>query len=468
MLDPLNYQYVAKQIVDEKLIGGNFQKIDTFMIGVVSIDDLGKKTGQVFPTMYSMFVTYLEEDSKSLNSQASAAYKIVFFLNFVIKKARQGDRDFKSYCENGVFGLTRLHGAKFITFLTLDKESATETVQGYDWAMNRFYHYLTEMGWIEEKITFRYTDDKQESWPSIFKDPKLHAQYPTTNTQRKKKGKKKDFGKDRYKLMFHFLQIARRVSPRIAFALCLMFFGGLRRGEVVNITKDEIKAIKGESLSVQIKDNRRKLFGDQLHNFQAEFPKRLNYIGTDLANQTILDNDLLWEIYEDHEKTLKNLKLKGQIKNKHAYFFNSEGNAMSGQSLDDEFKKVKDVFLNGDEDHVGLVGHPDFDSYNNSIWGCHIGRGVFTNILIDMGLSITQISIARGDTSTESVMAYVDQLSTNEALQKVIEHLNTTTIGKMNKEIQNTPVENFGVIDKDLITVQWKEGLYKREKRRFG
>jgi len=103
--------------------------------------------------------------------------------------------------------------------------------------------------------------------------------------------------------MFRFIEIAKKVTPLSAFAFCLMFFGGLRKGEVVNITRKDI-TIKGESLSVQIKDNRRKLFGEQLHSFQTEFPKRLNYLGTDLANQTILDNDLLWEIYEEHELML--------------------------------------------------------------------------------------------------------------------------------------------------------------------
>lgn len=461
-----NYQFVTKQISDEKLVGGNYEKIDTIMIGIVPTSDSGKKIGNVFPTLYSMFVTHMEESGKSLNSQISAASKIVYFLNFVTQRARQGDQDFESYREKGVFGLTRLHGAKFITFLTLEKESAKETVQAYEWALNRFYHYLIKMGWIEEKFEFRYIDGKKESWPSIFKNPKLHAQYPSSQTQRRKKAKKKDFGEDRYTFIFRFLEIARKVAPRAAFAFCLMFFGGLRKGEVVNITMKDIKAIKGESLSVQIRDNRRKLFGEQLHSFQTEFPKRLNYLGTDLANQTILDNDLLWEIYEEHELMIKSLDKQGKIRNKHAYFINAEGNAMSGQSLDDEFRKVKQVFLNGDNDHVGLVGHPDYDAYTLSRWGCHICRGVFTNILIDMGLSITQIAIARGDTSIESVMDYVDRLETNHALKTVIEHLNAITKEERDKEIQTIPLRRMGQIDNQIILTCWKNGVYKRAKGR--
>jgi hypothetical protein len=233
-----------------------------------------------------------------------------------------------------------------------------------------------------------------------------------------------------------------------------MFFGGLRRGEVVNITKEDIEAIKGESLTVQIRDNRHLLFA-RLRDTKAEFPKRLNYLSTDLARQTILDNPLLWEVYEEHEKMLEILRIKSEIRNAHAYFVDSYGNAMSGKVFEKQFSKVKKVFLYGNKAHEGLAGHKQFRDLTNSYWNSHIGRGIFTNFLIDMGLSITQIAIARGDRSTKSMMEYIDKLGTQKAVKKIIE------------EIRNFPVEKMGLIEKDILKIHWKDGVLHREQHEF-
>jgi len=445
----MNCVYVTKEITDEELIQGRYKKIKTSMIGVKAIIGDGKKLEQVYPSPYSMFITHLQNKGNSLNTQGSASAKLIVFLNFLTEEARKVNPEFLSYREKGVFGLTRVHGAKFITHLTY-KGSAINTVQNYEWVLNQFYKYLTDMEWIEEKIVFGYKDDG--SWHSIFKDAKLKARYPSKDTVSKRLPKRKDFGKDRYRLIVHFLQIARSVAPQIAFAICLQFYGGLRRGEVVNLTRREINAVKGESLSVQIRDNRSLLFS-RLRDTKAEFPKRLSYLGTDLANQTILDNDLLWEIYQEHEEMLESLRGKGKIKNVYAYFVDSFGEAMSGKVYNKHFNRVKKVFLYGDKDHEGLAGHKDYTFFTRSYWSSHIGRGVFTNFLLDMGLSITQISIARGDRSTSAVMEYVDDQLTSEALTKAIE------------ELKSTPVEKMGVIDRDLLKVHWKDGVLKRERK---
>ena len=42
-------------------------------------------------------------------------------------------------------------------------------------------------------------------------------------------------------------------------------------------------------------------------------------------------------------------------------------------------------------------------------WSTHIGRGIFTNFLLQVGATIPEIAIARGDKNLSSVMSYVEE-----------------------------------------------------------
>ena len=50
-----------------------------------------------------------------------------------------------------------------------------------------------------------------------------------------------DFGENRYELVQRFIKITQDVAPDIALGICFQFFGGLRTGEVVNLTKEAIE-----------------------------------------------------------------------------------------------------------------------------------------------------------------------------------------------------------------------------------
>lgn len=64
-----------------------------------------------------------------------------------------------------------------------------------------------------------------------------------------------------------------------------------------------------------------------------------------------------------------------------------------------------------------------------------------------MDLSVLQIAIARGDTSIESVLDYVDAKTT-------IYH-----IGGIQNELHNVPKETFGSIDQTVYKNKWKNGV---------
>ncbi|MGO4275928.1 site-specific integrase, partial [Paenibacillus sp. TAF58] len=231
-----------------------------------------------------------------------------------------------------------------------------------------------------------------------FSHPMFETEYPSRGTQKNSKPKLKDFGENRYLLTIEFIEKARVIAPEIAFGICLQFYGGLRRGEVVNITRGNIIEKFRTSMNIEIRDNRHLLF-QHLRDTSKENPKRLNYLQIQMANQTILDNELLWEVYEDHLKTLKINGERNEIKDYSALFVDQDGKAMSGNVYERKFKKVKKYFL---QELKGVESREeDFVLLSESYWGTHIGRGNFTNFLFDMGLTITQIAIARGDSSID-------------------------------------------------------------------
>lgn len=192
-------------------------------------------------------------------------------------------------------------------------------------------------------------------------------------------------------------------------------------------------------MEVQIKDNRNKFFS-RLKDTKSENPKRLNYLQTDMVRQTILDNDLVWEVYRKHHKRLDYMIKSGKCKNHSALFLNGDGEPMSGKVYDRRFQKVKKAFLDS------LMGHKDYELLSGTFWSTHVGRGVFTNMLIDMGFTPTQLAIARGDRSLTSAMEYIDQTLTTEQIQQAV------------NEFKDYPTEKLGVIDYDHVK-KWKKKL---------
>jgi len=447
-----NYKYITKELVYDKIMtDGTVLKIRIPMICTIAIDEQEKKIGQAFPSPLVNFIINISNKGKkggSLGTQKNAASKLARFLNFVLKKARLADGDiddeYESFREKGIFGLTRKHGVLFLNSLTYQR-ALTSTFEAYEWLLNRFYNFLSKNGLIGENILFAYKDAAGKEWPSIFEGlEELALERPTRQTENDKAlPKLKDFGRDRRFLISRLLQIAKIIAPEIAFALCLMIFGGLRIGELVNLREQDIRAVFGETFSVQISDNRPTLF-KHLKDSQSCAPKRINYLKVNLATQTILDNDLVWSLYKEHEKHIESLRKQGKLDSHDVYFPNSIGRQLSGRSLNRKFDRVWKVFLNGNKTIDSLVLHPDYNTIHNSYCGTHICRGLFTNLLLDMGLTITQVAIARGDRSINSVMQYVDKMMTSEAIQAVI------------SELKKTPIEKIGHIDPETVKNRWK------------
>ena len=327
--------------------------------------------------------------------------------------------------------------SRYITHLSLKGLQKT-TVEQYEKYLSAFYVYLKKMNLIDEEFAIEEKKNHKGEIinKSVFREPYLETRFPSQETRKNRAAKLKDFGEERVELTAHFIKIAMDIAPDIALGLCFQFYGGLRRGEVVNVDRGGLIVSHGESMEVQIRDNRKKFFS-RLKDTKAENPKRLNYLNINLAKQTILDNDLVWLVYDKHMKQLDIMFKNGKCKNASALFLDKDGNPMSGKVFDKQFKKVKIAFLDS------LMGHKDYDLIADTFWLTHIGRGIFTNTLIDMGFTPTQLAIARGDRNINSALKYIDETLTTEQIREAV------------NEFKKYPVEGLGLIDyKDVK--KWK------------
>ncbi|MDY0409010.1 hypothetical protein [Paracerasibacillus soli] len=150
------------------------------------------------------------------------------------------------------------------------------------------------------------------------------------------------------------------------------------------MTRQNIKE-QGNGLILEIRDNQELLFPDikNTSHIQVKNPR----------NQSLLMNNLMLNIYKEHLEGLENLMNKG-VYNNPAYLFSGRtGLPITGKQYHLRFMKVKKAFLRAlsMEENIG-----DYALLAENSWSTHIGRGVFTNFLLDLGLNPTQIAIARG------------------------------------------------------------------------
>ncbi len=315
------------------------------------------------------------------------------------------------------------HGAYYISHLT-SKGLSRDSVLQQENVLTQFYIYLQEKNILDHKkfqIEYIKKTRYKSYAKSLFRNSSISIQIPPLNNRKKYQNKLKDFGTDRYDLIRLFLNSAQETAPEIAFGIALQFFGGLRRGEIVNLTVPDLEVKLHESMLVRIRDNRDVLF-NHLADTRAEYPKRVNYLPRHLSQQIVLVNPTVWGLYLNHIELIQRRKTtnNGYL----ALFTDKIGNPISGRNYDRKFKLIKENFLST---LYNLERYEDYIRMTNGSWSTHIGRGCFTNILFNMGLSPTQIAIARGDRNINSAMDYVDNINAYNALTKTVNQISKIT-----------------------------------------
>lgn len=216
---------------------------------------------------------------------------------------------------------------------------------------------------------------------------------------------------------------ARKYDPMIALGIALQAYGGLREGEVVNLTRSSLQMIDTGfghigDIKINLMDE-----ADFAKNYQGkcEFGHikkyRIQQIYPDFIQQIV-------ELYDEHDSLL-GLK-QASSHPKAPLFINSQGNPMTVDSYCGRVKKLfrdnfvpalKKIcmtdgswaenapFIEAWEDKIS----PDGKKVRGEFPGCHMFRHWFTMYLLgDTTLSHDEIAhVWRGDSSSEAMDAYI-------------------------------------------------------------
>lgn len=217
-----------------------------------------------------------------------------------------------------------------------------------------------------------------------------------------------------------FLRTAVSISPSIAFAIYLSIFGGLRAGEIVNITMSDLTPYgdqygKGGLLILLSTRNLRTDIKDTSGTSRVK---------RDRKQFVYSANGLLSILYQDHILELQNKLGRDDLELECPLFMNRDGKALSGKSLRDLFHKVKRQFLQ----ELSSSSNPDdvITSINlqSTRWSFHIGRGTFTNLLAKVAKNPYDIALPRGDQNIRSSLTYIsDHSETKKRIEELIDKI---------------------------------------------
>lgn len=399
-----NYEYFVretklKEIVDKVTVNRT----------VISIGIRNKIDGTIAPSPLTDFIIkFYETLDGRLNTIKAPANVLTRFLNFVNSKIDENDPDFTGLRHEGIKGLNLQHASRFLTHQAVTKGNKRETINYYENYLSKFYVFLHAQGLTNNysvtdgKILTRY-GEKRIKYVN-FNDAAEPPIKPPKNQGGQNFKKLKDFGENRIIIVNEFIAVANSLYPEIALGIALMFYGGLRRGEVVNLTRDSIRFEHNSFCIVEIRNRTNVLFAHIKNNSKNQVKVE--------RDQMVLSSPIIDTLYKSHLKYLS----KHNFKNSKALFINRDGNPITGKSFEEKFNGIRKEYEK--ELSKNLNRRTDYDYIKGVRWSNHIGRGVFTNLLLSIGMPLTEVAIARGDSSPDSLFAYIEELNAQASLEK--------------------------------------------------
>lgn len=218
---------------------------------------------------------------RDIKTQIDYAGKLVAFLNLVLSKRLKSN--FK------LLDFDDVH--YFMQKKALEVEYGTYCI--YKRVIVEFYEYLVKKKWLINitKEDFVITQDEKNS--SNFRYD-INLDNIDIDSKKLKKRNTHIMG---YKLQALFLQVAIEEVNQIAFGVALQMFGGLRQGELVNLTHSAIQCIGpfgryGMLLRLEDRHLRNDLNGNQAKG----------YVKKPRKQQVISPYGILEYLYKQHTK----------------------------------------------------------------------------------------------------------------------------------------------------------------------
>lgn len=431
---------VKEQVIND--ISG-WKPKDRYAVLIVESDEANPLVWKPSP-LTEFLEVYMSE--KAVNTKIHYGYVICDFLNYLKLQIELGeDECFDILQEEGIYGLNFIHASKYLTYIgtrktKVNKQGEEElvvnnysTVKRKENILISFYTFLNKKkiltnkdAIVEHKVVpiknrGNVTSKGKRVSISPFKDSlEYKVFYPPTNPTNSygesiKAIKLADMKRATWEL---FLEYARENYPDIALGVAMQFMGGLRLGEVVNLTIDAVEVNRDkDKLFLDINDRQLFLFKSlKSKKSQVKFARE---------NQVVFNwNQELFNIWDEHMKYLSKLKKRTNIK---ALFVNKKGNPMTGDVYEERFKKLKSDFIEFLENSKPV----ESKTLKKYAWSTHIGRHVFTNFIIKTGLANNSMGVPdakivaslRGDRNLSSALAYIDSIAMVEAIDENLQNL---------------------------------------------
>lgn len=397
---------------------------------VVIIISKDKYTGNWSPSPITSFIVR-KYKNRSKNTKYIIASSICNYLNYILDRIDNEDELFLDLRNQGIYGLNYKHGADYLSYLGREKTNYKgerilhTTVKYKENILKEFYRFLYENELINPEFKLEYLEivnkpnrKRQKQVISPFDDERLEFDKVEYYYTERLSEKIKDMPEY---LWIEFLMHAIRNKEDITLGIYFQIVGGLRKGEVVNLTLDSIEYAMNRRAYLKVIDRQSELFGEINTTTDCQVKRE--------RKQPLLKSEKLFSIiYEQHMK-LRNSRLS---KNKYSHdnnamFINDEGNPMTGKVYANRFNSLKESFiekLKNIENEDGIfIRELDLAYLEGSDWSTHICRGIYTNLLIKMGLTKEQIRVLRGDKSEKSLNNYIDDKVIDRVLDTSIDNL---------------------------------------------
>lgn len=395
-----NIRFTKETLRTEKINKDTGEAIIRNEVFIVYKDYL---TGFSFPHPLTEFLRKWRNNRFSTMNQK--AKDIVPFLNYILIDNSE------IYKLNSLWEITFQHGNDFLNY---KGESVSKgTVQQYEQTLTQFYYFLAE------KLLLKYiglnnfkTITKMVNQKTIttIASPFDEVYYPNKS---KKSEKIHEIANE---LILPFIDTAIMHAPYIALGIYFQFFGGLRIGEVVNLTREAITEAGSYGLNGFVLNLRKRDLRPDITSNEGK-----GEVKKDRYQVVMPILGLSYKLFKSHIETY------GYNKQSGALFLNqtgkSKGLAMTEPNYRYHFNRVKTIFLKRLRNSCDslLKGHAERLGMKN--WSTHIGRGIFSNLIADVSDNAMKIAIMRGDSSLDSALVYLSDCSS--MAKKVEQNLNS-------------------------------------------
>ncbi|HAT4245820.1 TPA: tyrosine-type recombinase/integrase [Clostridium perfringens] len=396
-----------------------FGEKETKRIAVI-LEEIKSDDGEIIELPSALnAVIYQKYKNKSITNAKNIAITVCEFLNFVKDMCEsEDDSKFIALKEEGLYGLDFYHLASFLNFCVTKKKNIYYTIKQKENRLFEFYDYLIKANLLKSNVKFKYKlikdakNKRNRVQISPFNELEYIVSYPHKNA--KKKTKRKNLEEHLFELL---IELSQKYTPSITLGIVIQSMGGLRKGELVNLRVQDLELDnRKHRMDAIVEQRHHELFMDRSVDLEGCGVKKPR-------KQVIFNMD--GSLYKHFEK---HMNYRTSVFNKKGTFssalmIDSKGQAMTGYTYEQQFQKLKKIFL----ETVKNTSYSTYSSLKRDKWSTHICRGIFTNACISKGYAknIRDLANLRGDFSEKSSKVYWDAAKLAVGVSDTLNKLNT-------------------------------------------